>query len=248
MGLFYTPSSLIDLSGGTLSVEGEEFFHITRVLRKKVGEAVHVTDGEGLSITADISKIGKSGLTAAIVERGHVPPSSTRVTVAMSLLKSSQRFDFFLEKATELGVSCIIPMITERTVSLPKTGKVNRKQERWKKVLVSALRQAKRYYLPDITWPLHFDEVLHLEGYDIKMIPYEASEIIPEASFSGRNVLFIVGGEGGFTEDEVESARQKGFREISLGGSTLRAETAGIFAVAMVRSQLVVNEQPGEWL
>ena len=175
-------------------------------------------------------------------------PLSTKVTIAMSLLKSSQRFDFFLEKATELGVARIIPMITERTVSLPGREKVIRKQERWKKVLVSALCQTKRYHLPQITEPLGFDSVLRLEGYDIRMIPYETSASSPNASFSGKNVLFIVGGEGGFTETEVSRARESGISEISFGRSILRAETAGIFAIAMVRSQVVMHEQPDNWM
>ncbi len=248
MDLFYTPSDRIDLSGGTLSVEGEEFFHITKALRKKEGEVIHLTDGKGLSVTAGITKIGRNVLRAAIEKKEYVSPSPVKVSVAMSLLKSAQRFDFFLEKATELGVTGIVPMITERTVSQPKAEKVKNKQERWKKVLISASCQTKRYHLPEMTDPLRFDEVLRLEGYDMKLIPYESSEIKQEASFSGRNVLFVVGGEGGFTEHEVGRARKEGFREISLGKSVLRAETAGIFAVAMVRSRLVVNEQPGDWL
>ena len=241
MDLFYTPSNRIDLSERTLTVGGEEFFHITKSLRKKEGEGILLTDGKGLSIKADITKIGRNDLTAAIVSKEHMPCAAAKVTVAMSLLKSSQRFDFFLEKATELGVTGIVPMISRRTVSQPKAEKVNRKLERWRKVLVSAACQTKRYYFPEITGPLRFDEVLQLEGYDMKMIPYESSEIAPEASFTGRNVLFIVGGEGGFTEGEIKQACKKGFREVSFGRSILRAETAGIFAVAMVRSQFLVN-------
>ena len=249
MDLFYTPSNRIDLAEGTLSVEGEEFFHITKVLRKKEGEVVHLTDGEGLSITAHITTIERGILTAAIIATEEVAPPPTRVTVAISLLKSSQRFDFFLEKATELGVAAIVPMITVRTVSLPKEGRVDNKLQRWKKVLVSASRQTKRYHLPSIARPVMFDDVLGLEGYDLKLLPYESSGIQPDrASFTGKNVLFMIGGEGGFTEEEVGRARKAGFSEISFGHSILRAETAGVFAVAMVRSQVVMNEQPDKWM
>ena len=248
MDLFYTPSHCIDLVKGTLFVEGEEFFHMTKVLRKKEGEVIHLTDGQGLSIKADISKVNRGVLTASIITTERMAPAPTRVTVAMSLLKSSQRFDFFLEKATELGITGIVPMITGRTISQPKEGRVDNKLQRWKKVVVAASRQTKRYHLPEISRPLLFDEVLHLEGYDLKMMPYESSEAIPEASFTGRNVLFIVGGEGGFTKEEIERARKRGFHEISFGRTILRAETAGIFAVAMVRSRLVASERPDDWL
>ncbi|PWW82967.1 16S rRNA (uracil(1498)-N(3))-methyltransferase [Prosthecochloris marina] len=248
MDLFYTPSNCIDLTGETLLVEGEEFFHMTKVLRKKEGETVHLTDGAGLSIKAGITKIHRDGLTAAIISVERVAPPPTKVTVAISLLKSAQRFDFFLEKATELGVGGIIPMVTDRTVSLPKAEKVDKKLQRWKRILVSASRQTKRYHLPEITKPLLFSDVLGLEGYDVKLIPYESSDAIPKASFTGKNVLFIVGGEGGFTEEEIRCACKRGFREISFGHSILRAETAGVFAVALVRSQILVNGTPGEWL
>ncbi|WP_294348028.1 16S rRNA (uracil(1498)-N(3))-methyltransferase [Prosthecochloris sp.] len=248
MDLFYTPSHSIDLTGGTLLVEGEEYFHMTKVLRKKEGETVHFTDGDGLSITAEITKIRRDGLSAVIISEERVAPPTTKVTVAMSLLKSSQRFDFFLEKATELGVSGIIPMVTDRTVSQPKAEKVDKKLQRWKKILVSASLQTKRYHLPEITKPLLFNEVLGLGGYDVKLISYELSDAAPRASFTGKNVLFIVGGEGGFTEEEVRCSCKRGFDEISFGHSILRAETAGVFAVAMVRSQVLANGAQGEWL
>jgi len=248
MDLFYTPSDRIDLSGGTLTVEGEEFFHITKVLRKNEREVIHITDGMGLSVTAEITKIGRNGLTAAVTEKKKVLPPSAEVTVALSLLKSSQRFDFFLEKATELGVAGIVPMITERTVSQPKAEKRARKLERWKKVVVSAALQTKRYHFPEITAPLRFDEVVKRDGYDSKLIAYETSEKAPDVSFSRRKVLFLVGGEGGFTGEELEFAVKEGFREISFGHSILRAETAGIFAVAMARAQIAVHEPPEKWL
>lgn len=248
MDLFFTPPHRIDLEKKTLSVEGSEFFHMVKVLRKREGEVVHLTDGEGLSIEAAITKIGRGDLTAAITAAERVMPEQTKVTVAMSLLKSSQRFDFFLEKAAELGVTGIVPVITGRTVVQPTAGRTGNKQQRWKKVLVSASLQSKRYHFPRITGPLRFEEVLRLEGYDMKLIPYESSNVKPGASFTGRNVLFIVGGEGGFTREEVKRARESGFTDISLGRSILRAETAGIFAVAMVRSHVVANDGPEKWM
>lgn len=248
MDLFFTPPHRIDLEKKTLSIEGDEFFHMVKVLRKRKGEVIHLTDGEGLSVEAAIMEIGRGALTAAITRAKSVVPEQTRVTVAMSLLKSSQRFDFFLEKATELGVTGVVPMITGRTVSQPKAGRTGSKMQRWKKVLVSASLQSKRYRFPRIAGPLQFEEVLRLDGYDMKLMPYESSGMKPGASFTGKNVLFIVGGEGGFTGEEVERARESGFTDISFGRSILRAETAGVFAVAMVRSHVVANDGPEKWM
>ncbi len=241
MDLFYTPAHTIDLQRGELFVDGEEFFHIAKVLRKKEGETVYLTDGNGLSVEAVITKIGKGKLSAGIKSAGKVPQAATSVTVALSLLKSQQRFDFFLEKATELGISRVVPMITARTVAQVKAGKIESKLARWRSVLRSASLQAKRYYFPMIGTPLGFDDVLCLDGYDMKLIPYELSKNAAHASFAGKKVLFVIGGEGGFTNDEVAMARAQGCSDISFGNSILRAETAGVFAVAMVRSQIIMH-------
>ena len=247
MELFYTSTGDIDLDGGNLVIDGDEFHHLVRVLRKKSGEEILVTDGNGLRCEARISDIGKSSLNCEILGFSQVERPKTSVTVALSLLKAPQRFDLFLEKATELGVSSIIPMISARTISQPSNEKVQGKLKRWRTIMLSAARQSKRCYLPQISEPLPFKKALALPGYDLKLIPYELSEEAPRVHCSGKNILFLIGGEGGFTVGEVQEARTAGFREISLGKSILRAETAGIFAVAFVRAQLLEEERT-EWL
>ena len=181
-----------------------------------------------------------------ILDHAVVYRPETGVTVALSLLKAPQRFELFLEKATELGVSTIIPMMTLRTVSQPTSERVQSRMNRWRTILLSAARQSKRYYLPHLDEPLLFKEVISLQGYDLKLIPYEVSEEAPRVHCAEKNTLFLIGGEGGFTAREVEEALQAGFMEISLGKTILRAETAGIFAVAFVRAQLL-GEESREW-
>ena len=247
MELFYTPTENIALESAQLLIDGDEFHHLVRVLRKKRGEEILVTDGNGLRCEARIADIGKSSLECAILGHSQVDRSKTSVTIALSLLKAPQRFDLFLEKATELGVTSIIPMITARTLSQPSSEKVEGKLKRWRTIMLSAARQSKRYYLPGISEPLSFKKALALQGFDLKLIPYELSETPPEMECSGKNILFLIGGEGGFTDGEIGEARAAGFGEISLGKTILRAETAGIFAVAYVRSQLLDGECT-EWL
>ena len=246
MELFYTPVSNIDFDAQTLVIEGDEFHHLARVLRKKTGELILVTDGNGLRCEVRISDIAKRSLQGEILVHTRVKRPTTRVTVALSLLKAPQRFDLFLEKATELGVSAIIPMITARTLSQPSMEKIEGKLNRWKTIILSAARQSKRFYLPELSEPLSFRKVTALQGYDLKLIPYELSEKVPEVECRGKNTLFLVGGEGGFTDAEVEEAKAAGFSDISLGKTILRAETAAIFTVAFVRSQLLGGES-GEW-
>ncbi len=246
MELFYTSTENIDLDGGSLTVDGDEFHHLVRVLRKKTGERILVTDGNGLRCEVSISDIGKTSFKGEILGYSRLDRPNTQVTVAISLLKAPQRFELFLEKATELGVTSIIPMITTRTISQPSSEKIQGKLNRWRTIMLSAARQSKRHYLPQLTEPLSIKKVTALQGFDLKLIPYELSESVPRVHCSGKKILFLIGGEGGFTSGEVEDARNAGFGEISLGKSILRAETAGIFAVAFVRAQLL-EEECMEW-
>ncbi len=247
MELFYTSREKIDLQAATLAIEGDEFHHLARVLRKKTGERVLVTDGHGLRCEARITSVGKKLLEAEILASEMLQRPTTRVTVALALLKAPQRFDLFLEKATELGVTSIIPLITARTISQPSNEKLEGKLNRWKSILLSASRQSKRCYLPELTEPMAFSRALKLDGYDIRLMPHELSEAPPEVECCGKNTLFLIGPEGGFTSSEAEAARGVGFQEISLGRTILRAETAAIFSVAFVRAQLLAQHQ-GEWL
>ncbi len=246
MELFYTSTENIDLHSQSLVLDGDEFHHLARVLRKKTGERIFVTDGSGLCCEVSILDVGKTSLTGKIFGHTSFERPKTGVTVALSLLKAPQRFEFFLEKATELGVSTIIPMITARTLSQVSSEKVQSKLSRWRTIVLSAARQSKRYYLPQLWEPLSFRKVIALPGYDLKLIPYEGSEMPPEVECCGKQSIFLIGGEGGFTADEVQEAQIAGFRAISLGRTILRAETAGIFAVAYVRSQLL-KEDYVEW-
>ncbi len=247
MELFYTAAEQVDFNARILEIDGDEFHHLVRVLRKKVGDTIFVTDGFGFRYEVTITDVGKKVLRGEILSYVHCEPPSTEVTVAISLLKAPQRFDFFLEKATELGVSTIIPMITARTISQPSHEKVPGKLSRWKTIALSAARQSKRLYLPALREPLSFSKVLELAGYDAKLMPYEGSTLPPMAQCVGKKVLFLVGGEGGFTEAEVQSAEAAGFSPLSFGNTILRAETAGIFAVAYVRSQLL-NAESSAWI
>ena len=229
-----------------LSLMVMNFIILGGFCEKKKGDLILVTDGNGSRCEVRIVDIGKKSLEGEILDHSVVERPDTGVTVALSLLKAPQRFELFLEKATELGVSAIIPMITARTVSQPTSERVQGRLSRWRTIVLSAARQSKRYYLPNLLEPLSFRQVTAIEGYDLKVIPYEGSDEAPEVQCAGKNTLFMIGGEGGFTEKEVVDAREAGFREISFGKTILRAETAGIFAVAFVRTQLL-GVDCGEW-
>jgi 16S rRNA (uracil1498-N3)-methyltransferase len=248
MDLFYVSPNQLDLAHGRAVIDGEEFHHLIRVLRKKEGECIPVTDGAGLSAELIIDTVGKRSLEGSIGNCVRIPKPTTRVAVAISLLKAPQRFDFFLEKATELGIDRIIPMTTHRTVSTPSSEKVERKVERWRSVVHSAARQCRRYHLPEVCAPVAFSGVLRLEGYDVRLMPHESEQGFPAFDAAGKSVLFLVGGEGGFTGKEVAEAAAAGFTPVSFGSTILRAETAGIFAVALVRAHMLTEADPAHRL
>ncbi|ABL66358.1 16S rRNA (uracil(1498)-N(3))-methyltransferase [Chlorobium phaeobacteroides] len=248
MELFYTTPKNLEGSRTEIALEGDEFHHLVRVVRKKPGDEVLLTDGNGSRFHVRIREIGKQRLTADILTRSIYPPSPTAVTVAMSLLKTPHRFDLFLEKATELGVTAIIPMITARTIALPPKERIQGKLDRWQGIVLSASRQSKRLFLPRIHEPLSFAKVLDRDEYDLRILAHESSEQNPLIDFAEKNVLFMIGPEGGFTSEEVSRARSCGVLESSLGHTILRAETAGVFAVAMVRARLLETPFSEKWL
>lgn len=248
MDLFYVLPRQLDAENGRALIDGDEFHHLVRVLRCREGDRVPITNGAGLSAALVIESVGRNSLEGALLERRFIPPSETKVSVAISLLKSPQRFDFFLEKATELGIDEIIPLITQRTVSTPGAGKIDRKAGRWESIVHAAARQSRRYHLPRLQKPLSFRDALALQGYDHRFIAHESVNEFASFDPIGCRVLFLVGGEGGFSETEVEEARQAGFLSVSLGSSVLRAETAGIFAVALIRARLLGEADNLHWL
>lgn len=234
MDLFYALPEHI--TPETLTLIGDEYHHAITVLRKKVGDALYCIDGEGKRYATRITAIQKFALVAKIENVEIETPPLSRIAVAISLTKTNDRFENFLEKATELGVSEIIPMLTARTVSRPKAEQQRNKLARWRKILLAATKQSQRYRIPKLHAITPFEEVLKRTD-DLRVLPYEFSRQKIAVEFAGKSVLFVIGSEGGFTPEEVEAAHRAGFVEISLGETILRVDTAGIFVVAMVRAE-----------
>jgi 16S rRNA (uracil1498-N3)-methyltransferase len=233
MDYFYVqPDQII---GNAVVIQGEESKHLARVLRKNVGELIFVTDGNDRMYEAVISEIGKTETRCtvkAIHSKYHEP--AVDVTLAVSLLKNPARFDFLVEKATELGVRHIIPLKCERTISS------HEKHDRLEKLAIAAMKQCGRSWLPRIAPLMPLDELFSSSSQDLKFLPHEKSD--PMQSITStfhrypacKTVLIVVGPEGGFSEEEVQQALGAGFLPVSLGVRRLRAETAAIVAASQV--------------
>ena len=234
MDYFYV--KLEDVTSHGLTLRGDESKHLVRVLRKNIGDRIFATDGNEMMYEAVIVDIGKTDThcTIAAMHRKYNEPS-VDLTLAVSLIKNPARFEYVVEKTTELGVRTILPISCERTISH------NEKRERLEKIALSAMKQCGRSWLPRIQ-PLQslkslIDNSLH---YQLKFILHEKTDSLRTITSELKlhedihSLLIVVGPEGGFTEEETDCAVHAGFKSISLGTRRLRTETAAVAAISHV--------------
>lgn len=213
-------------------IGGEDAKHISLSLRAREGEKVTACDGDGTDYDCEISDITKSEVTLAILEsKASETEPDVSVTLYQSLVKSD-KFDFIVQKCTELGVSRIVPVVTERCISRPDDASLAKKVSRWNKIAKEAAMQSGRGRIPVVENAVSFEKaVLEIKETDFGFLCYEAQphEPVNELYAKCKNVksaAFLVGPEGGISEKEVESARKAGLYIASLGPRILRAETA----------------------
>jgi 16S rRNA (uracil1498-N3)-methyltransferase len=234
MDYFYTLPLLI--RGTTLLIQGEELHHLSKVLRKKVGETIIVVDGEEHAYKAILESISGSSAECKILETFHqLNEPDVEVKLAFALLKNPSRMDFLVEKCTELGIREFVPVSTERTI----VSKAH--PERLQKIALSAMKQCGRSYLPRIHALMSFlDALTYLKNCEGRLIMHEmTSERVAaqrKTSVRWRSVGVLVGPEGGFTEDEIQAAMESGFKPVSLGPRRLRSETAAIAVSSLLVS------------
>ncbi len=202
--------------------------HIVQVLRMQPGENLRLTDGKGLSAVAVIREANKKRCNVNIIEKKIQESPGRKIQIALSLLKNTSRFEWFLEKATELGITEIIPLKCARTE------KTQFRMERMQGILESAMIQSQQVWMPVLNEPKIFSEFVEQAQADQKFIAFceqgtkrKLSELI-NANFSSQ--LILIGPEGDFTEDEIKLALQFNFIAVELGENRLRAETAAVAA------------------
>ena len=208
--------------------------HVVQVLRFKPGEQLRLTDGLGQLLTAELKEASKKKCVVRVIESRHIAKGSNHLTVAISLLKNTSRFEWFIEKATELGITEIIPLISERTE------KQFFRSDRMKTIAISAMLQSQQAWLPLLREPLRFTDVLaESNAQDHKFIAHclnDDKRPLPEALVSapGSRVI-LIGPEGDFTAQEIDLALSRHFIPVSLGDTRLRTETAGMMAAVLMK-------------
>lgn len=234
---FYIPPEYI--SGERVTLPPDEVRHAMKVLRKGVGDEIVAVDGAGGWYRIVLAHIDKREAGGHIVERRYgVGEPPYELVLAVALLKNTSRFETLLEKAVELGVGVIAPLVTERTE------KERIREQRSENILTSALKQCGRSRLPELRDPVNLLDFLRIEskvkGPCVKIACHEgagAEFSVFDALTEGRDthrITALVGPEGGFSDDEIATACAAGFRLASLGRRRLRAETAAIVVSAAV--------------
>lgn len=234
MQLFYNPT--ITESTEVFSFDKEESKHIIKVLRKKDTDLLYVTNGLGFLFKTEITLASDSKCTVKIISFEKAAPSKFKLHLAVAPTKMNDRYEWFLEKATEIGVHEITPIIcdhSERKV-------IN--NERFDKILLTAMKQSNELYLPKLNPSITFKEFIKLKNEGVKLIAHcEETEkkSLKSVLKTNEDYTILIGPEGDFSEKEIALALENDFTAVSLGNTRLRTETAAIVAC---HSVVFVNE------
>ncbi len=214
--LYYTPPS--NCEEGQIRIEGDECNHIVKVMRHSVNDYIHVTDGIGHIFECEVNRISKEFLILNIKKTLTYKNEFPNIVFCIPKLKNPERFEFALEKCTELGITNFIVFESSRTVS--KSNKI----DRWNKIVLSAMKQSLRSYLPQISISNSLSELIKQEGE--KIIFEQNAEVKFESKFinSSKKNFLIFGPEGGLSEEEISNF--EGTDLFKLAENRLRAETA----------------------
>ncbi|HEV8131204.1 MAG TPA: 16S rRNA (uracil(1498)-N(3))-methyltransferase [Acidobacteriota bacterium] len=218
-----------------IELDRAEVHHARDVLRLPAGAPVRVIDGRG-AIYQGIFDPGTGRVR--VQQTDAAKPFTCGVTLAVALLKGEQ-WDWFLEKSVEIGVSRIVPLITERGVVKLREREFEKKRNRWRQIAISALKQSGQAFLPHVEKPVSLETICGAEGNSpgARWILSERggaslkAVLVPDL----KHITLLVGPEGGWSKGELRAATDEGFEPVSLGSQVLRAETAPIYALSVIR-------------
>ncbi len=225
MQLFYNPT--INSNATSFVFDKEESKHIIKVLRKKENDILHVTNGLGFLFETKISIASDSKCTVEIISFEQQEKSKFHLHLAVAPTKMNERYEWFLEKATEIGIREITPIICDHSErKIVKT-------ERFLKIIESAMKQSLHYYLPKLNEPISFKEFLKKEQFGQKFIAHceemDKKSLKNELNL-GTDCTILIGPEGDFSVKEIQLALDNQYIPVSLGNTRLRTETAAIVA------------------
>jgi len=220
----------------SLLLTDEEAHHCRDVFRLCSGDIIEAFDGRGNAARCRIESLTKREVRLAALEQRSVPPLPCRITLAAAVIKKN--FDYIIQKATELGVTGIAPLITERTIVRAD------KTPRWTEIALEACKQCGNNWLPAIVPAQSLDDFLRAPNhFDLKLVAALHPDATPAKNVirAARSVCVLIGPEGDFTPAEYAAIAAAGFRPITLGPLVLRADTAALYALSVVHHELVTH-------
>lgn len=225
------------ITGSTAILRGRDVQHLTSVLRLRQGAVVELLDGLNHLYQAELQQTSREQALFKILSRVEIDTEPHLEVVLGAALLKGEKFDYLIQKATELGVHRIIPFISTRTVTRISPEKETGRVRRWQKIAQEAAEQSERGKIPVIDEPLTFNDLCDLDLFDLKLICAERGDFpglkrVLQAHKPPGRVLALVGPEGGFSPEELQLAREKSFLPVSLGKRILRAETASLLLLS----------------
>lgn len=241
---FYAASSAFALDEQKVLLSAEESRHLRDVLRLQCGDEVYVFDGEGHEYRSLIAEIGRGSTKLDLIEQvepAH-PESPLDLTLAVAFLKG-EKFDLVVQKAVELGVTRVVPVVSARAdVRIRSAEEAKRKTERWQRIALESAKQCGRARLMEIDAPIAFESLISRPARDGKLRLIFAEHdgaslagLVTSLQARPAEVTALVGSEGGWADEEIAQARSQGWEILTLGGRTLRAETAAIAVAALLQ-------------
>lgn len=225
MQLFYSPT--LQSTDKSFAFDREESRHIVKVLRKKEGDKLHITNGKGFLFDAEITLAADHKCEVKIISATHHPPRTFRLHLAVAPTKMNDRYEWFLEKATEIGVDEITPVICDH--SERKVIKIDRME----KIVLSAMKQSAQFTLPKLNEAISFKDFINQENQGQLFMAHcedTGKRSLKSQIEPGRDVTVLIGPEGDFSPKEIAMALENGFVAVSLGDTRLRTETAAVVA------------------
>ncbi len=226
MALPFFYESTVAASSSLFELSEETSKHCIQVLRMRSGELLQLTNGKGGLYTARIAHEDKKHCTVTIESEQQLPANAKKTSIAVSLLKNSSRFEWMLEKATEIGVTEIIPLICARTEHS------RFRFDRMQQIVISAMLQSQQSWLPVLHEPVKFNTLIQQHASTRKLIAHceEDTKTSIQSIPLTDSVLMLIGPEGDFTPAEIQLALDHAYQPVSLGNTRLRTETAAIVA------------------
>jgi 16S rRNA (uracil1498-N3)-methyltransferase len=226
------------ISGPDIRIADEDVRHIVNVLRMKAGDEMCLSDGRGNEYKVRITALNRTEVKSKILTLTKREPRLPRITLAQGLPKSD-KMDFIVQKATELGVAAVVPLMTERTIV--KVKDENKRLARWRKIAREAAMQSNRPDIPFIKHVVSFSDFIAVQSADSRALflllweeGIEPIKKVLRQNYGVEEVIVLIGPEGGFSVGEAEAAKSRGFYAVSLGPTILRTETVAIAILSMI--------------